>query len=232
MAKSLNLYAKVEDLLGVSDVAPTLYSHYFRTLERLEFNSLLDIGCGRGEFLAKLQQFYPKKEFIGIDLSSVMVEIAENRGVRAYCMDISEVKGRFDIITAVFDMVNYLEPKLLRPFLKSVEERLKGGGYFICDINSYYAFSDLAVGAYIRDNNRRFVTVDSFFEDNIYYSEFTLFEKEANGLFKKSQESILQYYYSIEDLSRFSSLKLISQSGVSVYGNEVEKHYLIFRKLE
>jgi len=231
MSKSLNLYAKIEDLLGVNDVAPILYSNYLRTLESIEFDSLLDVGCGRGEFLAKLNKIYPTKGLMGIDLSSVMVDIAKQKGVKAYCMDISKVQGKFDVITAVFDMINYLEPKLLKPFLKSVEERLERGGYFICDINSYYAFSDLAVGAYVRDDESRFVTVDSFFEDDIYYSEFTLFEKERGGLFKKTQESILQYYYDIEDLTNFTSLKLVDKRGVSVYSDEVEKHYLIFKNI-
>ncbi len=101
----------------------------------------------------------------------------------------------------------------------------------ICDINSYYAFSDLAVGSYIRDDNSRFVTVDSFFERDIYYSEFTLFEKLENDIFKKSQESISQYYYEVDDLVKSTSLKLIKSSGVSVYTDEIEKHYLIFRKV-
>ena len=231
MDNSLNLYAKIEDLLGVSEVAPILYSNYFRTLENIEFSSLLDIGCGRGEFLEKLYRVYPTKEFLGIDLSSTMVNIAKSRGVNAKCLSIDEIDRSFDIITAVFDMINYLEFDKLAPFLKSVENRLNSGGYFICDINSYYAFSDLAVGSYIRDDNSRFVTVDSFFERDIYYSEFTLFEKLENDIFKKSQESISQYYYEVDDLVKSTSLKLIKSSGVSVYTDEIEKHYLIFRKV-
>jgi len=231
MSKSLNLYAKIEDLLGVSDVAPILYGNYLRTLEKIEFDSLLDVGCGRGELLVKLSKIYPTKSLVGIDLSSVMVDIAKQKGVKAYCMDISKVHGKFDVITSVFDMINYLSPKDLKPFLEGVEKRLKRGGYFICDINSYYAFSDLAVGAYVKDDKSRFVTVDSVFEDDKFYSEFTLFEREKSGLFKKYQDSILQYYYDVDVLTNLTSLKLIDNRGVSVYSDEVEKYYLIFRKI-
>ncbi len=63
MDNSLNLYAKIEDLLGVSEVAPILYSNYFRTLENIEFSSLLDIGCGRGEFLEKYIEYILQKSF-------------------------------------------------------------------------------------------------------------------------------------------------------------------------
>ncbi len=157
--------------------------------------------------------------------------MARERGVKAYCTDISKLQGEFDIITAIFDMVNYLEFNELKPFLESVEAHLKVGGYFICDINSYYAFSDLAVGAYIRDVGDRFVTVDSLFEDDIYYSEFTLFENvDGERLFKKRQDRVLQYYYEVDDMVQSTSLELISKSDISVYGDEVEKHYLVFQK--
>ncbi len=57
MDSSLNLYAEIEHLLGVSDVAPTLYRNYLNTLRELQFDSLLDVGCGRGEFLAQFRVY-------------------------------------------------------------------------------------------------------------------------------------------------------------------------------
>jgi len=47
---ALNLYSKIEDLIGVKEVAPKLYAYYFDILSKLEFCSLLDIGCGKGDF--------------------------------------------------------------------------------------------------------------------------------------------------------------------------------------
>ena len=229
MPNALNLYSKVEDLLGVNEVTPTLYSHYFLTLDRLQFNSLLDIGCGRGEFLAQAKERFPSIELMGIDLSPLMVKQTQKRGVEAKCIDICRLTRKFKIITAIFDMVNYLDDNELIDFLQCVESSLEDGGYFICDINTLYAFEEIAVGSFIKDSGDRFVTIDSFFEDNEYYSEFTLFER-VGDVFKKSKESITQYYHRVERLIELTNLKLIENSFISVYGDEPEKHYLVFKK--
>ena len=229
MHKALDLYSKVEDLLGVNEVTPKLYENYFSTLQTLEFNSLLDIGCGRGEFLRQLTNQFPNTKLMGIDLSPLMVETTKSKGINAQCIDLCKLDKKFQVITAVFDMVNYLNTKELKRFMRCIEERLKDGGYFICDINSLYAFEELAVGSYVRDDDTRFVTIDSSFKDNKYYSEFTLFEKDGER-FKKSQDTIIQYYHRIEELTRFTNLKLVEEFPFSIYGEEIEKFYLVFRK--
>jgi len=229
VSNALDLYSRVEDLLGVNEVTPTLYKYYFSTLENLEFDSLLDIGCGRGAFLEQLQKKFPLSSFLGTDLSPLMVETTKKRGIDAKCIDICKLDKKFKVITAVFDMVNYLDDSELINFMKCVEDRLKSGGYFICDINSLYAFEEIAVGSFIKDNGDRFVTIDSFFEDGEYYSEFTLFEK-VNNCFVKSKESITQYYHTVKRLQKVTNLKLLEKKSISVYGDKVEKFYLVFKK--
>ena len=228
MPKALDLYAKVEDLLGVNEVTPKLYENYFYTLENLDFNSLLDVGCGRGEFLRQLTNLFPDIEVMGIDLSPLMVETTKSKGIEAECIDLCKLDKKFQVITAVFDMVNYLDRDNLKKFMRCIEDRLEDGGYFICDINSLYAFEELAVGSYVRDDDSRFVTIDSYFKENKYYSEFTLFEKDDNR-FKKSQDMIIQYYHRVEELVKFTNLKLVDKFPFSIYGDEVEKFYLVFK---
>ena len=229
MPKALDLYSKVEDLLGVNEVTPKLYENYFYTLQKIKFNSLLDIGCGRGEFLLQLTNLFPDTKLMGIDLSPLMVQTTQNKGIEAECIDLCKLDKKFQVITAVFDMVNYLDTPSLKRFMRCIEDRLEDGGYFICDINSLYAFEELAVGSYVRDDYSRFVTVDSYFEDNKYYSEFTLFEKDGQR-FKKSQDIIIQYYHKVEELIKLTNLKLIEEFPFSIYGEEIEKFYLIFKK--
>ena len=229
MPKALDLYSKVEDLLGVNEVTPKLYENYFYTLQRVEFDSLLDVGCGRGEFLRQLSNLFPDTELRGIDLSPLMVKTTQSKGIQAQCIDLCKLDKKFQVITAVFDMVNYLDTPSLEKFMKCVEDRLEDGGYFICDINSLYAFEELAVGSYVRDDDTRFVTIDSYFQKNKYYSEFTLFEKDGQK-FKKSQDTIIQYYHKVEELIKLTNLKLIEEFPFSIYGEEIEKFYLVFRK--
>jgi len=228
---ALDLYAKVEDLLGVNEVTPILNEYYFNTLESLECKTLLDVGCGSGGFLEELSLGYPHIETKGIDLSPVMVEMTNAKGLNAECIDLCEFDGKFDVITAIFDMVNYLDKKSLKRFLRCIEERLEQGGHFIFDINTLYAFKVVAAGSFIKDGGERFVTIDSDYEEEegTYYMDFTLFEKEGQ-VFKKSQESITQYYHTVAEIQKLTNMKLMSKKSIAIYGDEVEKFYLVFKK--
>ena len=231
VSNALDLYAKVEDLLGVNEVTPILNDYYYRTLETLKFDTLLDVGCGSGGFLAGIAHHYPHVKTLGIDLSPIMVENTQKKGLNAQCIDLCKLNEKFDVITAIFDMVNYLDRKALKRFLRCIEERLEQGGYFIFDINTLYAFKVVASGSFIKDGGERFVTIDSDYveEDETYYMDFTLFEKEKE-CFKKSQDSITQYYYKVSSIEKLTKMKLVSKTPIAIYGEETEKFYLIFQK--
>jgi ubiquinone/menaquinone biosynthesis C-methylase UbiE len=79
-ADSLDLYAKVEDLLGVKEAAPALYAHYLLFLNSIEFDSLLDVGCGSGDFLRQMHGALDTPEVKGIDLSPFMVDQTLKQG--------------------------------------------------------------------------------------------------------------------------------------------------------
>jgi hypothetical protein len=81
------------------------------------------------------------------------------------------------------------------------------------------------------DDEERFVTVDSDFEKGVYSSEFTLFEKEGN-CFKKSQETIIQYYHSLDEIVMLSGLELVQSDDVNLYDlDESDKVFLVLRKV-
>ncbi len=231
MPNALDLYAKVEDLLGVTEVTPILNEYYFDALDNIEFKTLLDVGCGSGGFLEELSLGYPQVQTKGIDLSPVMVEMTQAKGMNAECIDLCKLEGKFDVITAIFDMVNYLDKDNLKRFLRCVEERLEEGGYFIFDINTLYAFKVVAAGSFIKDGGDRFVTIDSDYleEEREYYMDFTLFEKEGE-CFKKSQDSITQYFYTVAEIEKLTKMKLVSKKAIAIYGDETEKFFLVFKK--
>lgn len=228
---SLDLYAKVEDLLGVKEAAPTLYAHYLLFLNTVKFDSLLDVGCGSGDFLRQMQGALEIPQVKGLDLSPLMVSKTLEQGYDAQCIDLCDLNGRYDVITAVFDMLNYLDKEQLERFLHCVKEHLSEGGYFLCDINTLYGFENVAVGSFIVDDEERFLTIDSDFEDGEYISEFTLFEKEGT-VFKKSQEVIRQYYHTIDDMLSLSGLELLQSDEVNLYDfDEADKVFLVLGKV-
>ena len=229
MHNNLDLYAKVEDLLGVEEVAPSLYKYYSDYLKTIEFNSILDIGCGSGEFLLSIEKEFNPKNILGVDLSNIMIQKAKDKGVNAKAINISNLDEKFEVITAVFDMLNYLNRPELIEFLQSVENILSDNGIFMLDINSLNGFESVAVGSYIVDDDKRFLTIDSYFTDEIYYSDFTLFTKKDN-LYKKEQEVINQYFYTIKEIESHTSLKLIEVKNISLYQEVDDKIFLIFKK--
>ncbi|SFV51456.1 hypothetical protein MNB_SV-8-735 [hydrothermal vent metagenome] len=229
-ANSLDLYAKVEDLLGVKEAAPHLYAHYLLFLQTIDFDTLLDVGCGSGDFLIQMQQALDIPQVKGIDLSPAMVSKTVEMGLDAECIDLCALNEKYNVITAVFDMLNYLTSEALKSFLVCVNEHLNDGGFFLCDINTLYGFENVAVGSFIVDDDERFLTVDSEFEAGEYISEFTLFEKE-NTCFKKSQEIIRQYYHTVDDLVEYSGLELVVSDDVNLYGlEESDKIFVVLKK--
>lgn len=229
-AGSLDLYAKVEDLLGVKEAAPSLYAHYLLFLSSIDFDSLLDVGCGSGDFLRQMHGALDIPQVKGIDLSPLMVSQTRAQGSDAECTDLCELKGQYDVITAVFDMLNYLDKVELKRFLKCIVEHLNEGAVFLCDINTLYGFENVAVGAYIVDDETRFLTVESEFEAGEYISEFTLFEKEGK-CFKKSKETIKQFYHTLEEIVEQSGLELLQSDEVNLYGfDEADKVFLVLKK--
>ncbi len=233
MSKSdaLDLYAKVEDLLGVKEATPDLYTYYFRFLQTIDFDSLLDVGCGSGDFLLQAKSAFAPSKLLGIDLSPSMVEQTRGRGLDALCIDLCELEDSFDVVTAVFDMLNYLDKHAIKHFLACLQERVKPGGYFLCDINTRYGFEEVAVGSFIVDDDDRFLTIDSEFDEGVYHSAFTLFEKNADACFDKSTGVIMQFYHTIEELAAsLDQMDLTEQSNVTLYAEEADKQFLVFRK--
>ena len=229
---SLDLYAKVEDLLGVKEAAPRLYAHYLLFLQTIDFDTLLDVGCGSGDFLVQMQQALDIPRVKGIDLSPLMVFQAQEKGLEVECVNLCDISLKYDVVTAVFDMLNYLDIEALTIFLICIKEQLNEGGYFLCDINTLYGFENVAIGSFIVDDDTRFLTVDSDFEEGEYISEFTLFEKE-HIFFKKSQETIKQYFHIVDDIVRLSGLELIESDNVNLYElGEADKEFIVLRKRE
>ncbi len=230
MSNNLDLYAKVEDLIGIKESAPALYEYYYDFLEKFTFDSLLDVGCGSGDFLLSIRERFGPSRLLGIDLSAEMVKRSSEKGLDATCVDLCDLEGSYDVITAIFDMVNYLDPDALQKFLVCIEERLNSGGYFLCDINTIAGFEEVGVGSYTIDDGERFLAIDSDFEDGHYTSHFTLFEQDGTH-FTKSRETIHQYYHPAKRLQKgFKKMKLLSRNPINLYIDEGDKEFLVFGK--
>ena len=230
--EALNLYAKIEDLIGVKEVSPTLYSYYYDILKTIKFNSLLDIGCGKGNFLYEIKEQFNPQILQGIDRSSLMVKYAKEKELNVSTKELNEINEKVDVATATFDMINYLTPQEFIEFFQDLKSVIKDNGYFIFDVNTEFGLSELAVGNFIAEDKHRFLAIESFYENGLYESNFTLFEKNEN-LYSKSSDSISQHYYSQEFFELLSGWEIQSIIPIKLYDmEEFDKTIYILKRVD
>ena len=223
----LDLYAKVEELFHFEAVTDFLWQRYIDELLSLDVKRVLDIGCGGGKFCAMAKE--QGLEVVGIDLSEKMVEAAQKRGCEATHVDVCEFEGEFDAAVAIFDVINYMDKSYVKTFFSCVEKRLKKGGFFLFDINSYFGFSEIAEGTISAENETIFAVLTSHFEKNRLKTEITCFDN-SNGEYTREDDEIIQYYYTIQSLEKITSLRLQREIPIKLYSDEVDKHLIIMRK--
>ncbi|MEA3522287.1 MAG: methyltransferase domain-containing protein [Campylobacterota bacterium] len=222
----LDLYAKVEHLLDIEDSTEDLHQIYIDILQNYDVTKLLDIGCGRGLLMQKLSHLTCK----GIDLSALMVEQAQAKGLDVTCKDVSEVDERFDLALAVFDVLNFLDTTALDNFMASVASLLDENGIFMADINTLHGFANVAEGVMVAEDENFFLSVNAIFDSPSLSTELTLFERHDNDLFTKEQDIITQYFHPLSFFKKQKHLKLIEKRNISLY-DEDDKTLLIFKKV-
>ena len=197
---ALNLYSLIESELNFDDEISQLYETYLDIVEELKISSLLDIGCGQGNFLLEIQK--QNIPCFGVDLSSSQIEICNNKGLDTKCMNISDIVEKYTCATAIFDVLNYIEEKDLKDFLTSTYNLLQTDGYFIFDVNSLFGFEEVAQGSLNINKKDKFIAIDAYFENNKLTTNINLFKKNKNDTYNKQSDYITQYYYSKDKLTK------------------------------
>ena len=222
----LDLYSHIEEIFLDKEAADMLWGSFLDIVKELNIKNLLDIGCGGGDFclMAKNEEIDVK----GVDLSVAQVQKAKKKGCKCENIDICDMNEKFEAGVAIFDVINYMDKNELKKFFECVEKVVEK--YFIFDVNTFYAMDELAIGTLKAEDENRFSTLFSEFEDNKLITEITLFEKKDN-CYTKKQKSITQYYHSLEEIENLTNMKLKEEIPISLYGSEeAEKLILVFEK--
>ncbi len=108
--------------------------------------NVLDIYCGAGNFLAEMQKQGIK--CVGTEGSKAFVDF-NNKNYKdmefIYSPNMLEfgTKQKFDLITCIYDLVNYLEKfSEWQDFFKNVYKQLNKGGMFVFDYNTTRRLAD------------------------------------------------------------------------------------------
>jgi SAM-dependent methyltransferase len=91
--------------------------------------TVLDVGCGEGNWLPPLRQLRPRIQYTGVDSSPYAVErFGKSRNIRLGTIDALDrirLRKEYDLVLCV-GMLNYLTPDQLRAGLEGVYERANG----------------------------------------------------------------------------------------------------------
>ena len=109
-------------------------------LESVEFDSLLDVGCGEGRFLREVSKRFPGKRLLGVDFSARAVEYARllNPGLSFLRADISDgpaTPERFDVVTLI-ETLEHVPPGELEEFVKGLRRCINDGGTLVVSVPS------------------------------------------------------------------------------------------------
>ena len=228
MRSDLDLYARVEHLLGIEESTEFLHDSYAQTVAAYNVTSVLDIGCGRGGLMKLLEKGGIKTK--GIDLSSVMVDEAKAAGLDVECIDICEETGQYDACVAVFDVLNFMDMPALEKFLECTANVLKADGLLIADINTLHGFKNVAEGTMNAEDDEGFLSVDAVYDSDELRTIFTYFEKKDDECYTKEQQLITQYFHPLKFFRKKRALKLIKNENISLYDTH-DKTLLVFKKI-
>lgn len=228
MINPLDLYAKIESLIGFDEHYEKLYKTYLSLLHSLHVKTILDVGCGNGKFLKHLEQ--EQFDACGIDRSAAMVERARALGVKASTHELDTFQeAQFECVVAIADVLNYIHPRELESFFEAVARVLPHEGHFVCDINTLYGFESVAEGVMCHDKESQFLCVEATFEKKELLTTIVFFEK-VGDLYRKEEGTITQYFHALSLFKKLKMFKLCSTKPVTLFGDEPDKTILVLQK--
>jgi SAM-dependent methyltransferase len=138
---------------------------------------LLDLGCGTGKHI----KFFLKKgiNVYGVERSKYMSnQIKNNKNLKIINKDIKKIKinKKFDIITALFDVICYFTTKNdLNIFFSIVSSHLKKNGIFLCDFwNKEAVYKSPPKSKMLKIKNKYFI-IERLSTPKKYGNKFKIF---------------------------------------------------------
>jgi len=124
---ALNLYSLVEQDLDFKEEISELYNAYELFVNQIDPSSLIDIGCGQGDFLLQIK--HDDMKIFGVDLSNEQIKVCQEKNIPSACINIADVKDKYDCATAMFDVLNYITKDELKSFIQVTYDVLNDNSY-------------------------------------------------------------------------------------------------------
>jgi len=111
-------------------------------LKEIEFESLLDLGCGDGKFLYECKKKFSDKKLIGVDISEKALNFAKifNEDIEFININFFKTlkmsfKNFVDVVTLV-EVLEHISPDYIDDFIKNIHYVLKKNGVLILTVPS------------------------------------------------------------------------------------------------
>lgn len=119
---------------GIYELCKDDYPPILDELEKLDFNNLLDVGCGTGPMIELLSKKYPDKHYTGLDLRPKMIEVANAKKLPNTKFIVGDSENlpfeddSFDAVICANSFHHYPNPQ---KFFNGVKRVLKPNGRLI-----------------------------------------------------------------------------------------------------
>ena len=205
--------------------------------------SLLELGCGTGSLLARLDA---PADVVGLDRSPAMLAIAARKvpGARLVEGDMAAfaLGRRFDVVACIFDSLNHLtDLAAWDALLTCVHAHLVEGGLFVCDVNTVGELRRLGDDPpWVYDFERGTAVIDvSFAADDrgLGHSvwDVRIFERITEDRYTLHQEAIGELGVPLATFralaaDRFELLEEQDQDGLVPTDDSVKAHFAFRRR--
>jgi len=198
--------------------------------------TLLELGCGTGTVLERLQRRY---DVAGVDLSEPMLRVARKKlpGVRLVHADVTTVDlgETFDVVVCVADVVNHLRPfRKWEALFARAHAHLVDGGVFVFDMNTQLHLSQLAADPPLTEwspeGHFTMLDVAEGPRDGVTI-EVTVFERRRDGTYRLHTDRVPEISYPAERVtqalrSRFRRVRVYDEARARPSRRSERLHYV------
>jgi SAM-dependent methyltransferase len=206
-------------------------------------NTLLELGCGTGSILARLET---SAALTGLDLSPEMLAIAAAKvpGAQLIEGDMAsfELGRQFDVIVCVFDSVNHLlDVGSWTSLFACVSAHLTDGGLFVLDVNTVGELHRLGdEPPWVYDFGSGTAIIDVSFALDAAGSgvsdwDIRIYEQVTGSRYELHREHIGELGLPLERVrrllsDRFELLEELDEDGLPATDESVKAHYALRRR--